>query len=130
MQSTKVLPLHYLQSLTVASLLSPFPSCLTTTMDSSLYYSQQTTKFVVSLLFCVLVSSKDEEGDAPWQLVLGSMDTSFCVSTSLASWMELNHRENPNAALSPYLFIFTDDVSIPNGVQKSKETGAICLQNH
>ena len=63
-----------------------------------------------------------EERDAPWQVVLGSMDTSFCVLTSLALWMELNHRENPNAALSPYIFSFSDDVSIPKGGQKSKET--------
>ncbi len=34
----------------------------------------------------------------------------------------MNHRENPNAALSPYLFSFSDDVSIPKGGQKSKET--------
>ena len=63
-----------------------------------------------------------EERDAPWQVVLGLMDTLFCVLTSLALWMELNHRENPNAALSPYLFNFSDDVSIPKGGQKSKET--------
>ncbi len=63
-----------------------------------------------------------EERDAPWQVMLGSIDTAFCVLTSLASWMELNHRENPNAALLPYLFSFSDDVSIPKGGQKSKET--------
>ena len=63
-----------------------------------------------------------EECDAPWQVVLGLMDTLFCVLTSLALWMELNHLENPNAALLPYLFNFSDDVSIPKGGQKSKET--------
>jgi hypothetical protein len=63
-----------------------------------------------------------EERDAPWQVVLGSMDTAFRVLTSLALWMELNHREDPNAALSPYLFSFSDDVSIPKSGQKSKET--------
>jgi hypothetical protein len=62
-----------------------------------------------------------KEHDAPWQVVLGSMDTAFCVYTSLALWMELNHRENPNASMSPYLFIFCDDISIPAGRQKSKE---------
>ena len=41
-----------------------------------------------------------EREDAPWQVVLGSIDTSFCMLISLASWMELNHRENPNAV--PY----------------------------
>jgi hypothetical protein len=63
-----------------------------------------------------------EERDAPWQVVLGLMDTLFCVLTSLALWMELNHRENPNAGLLPHLFHFSDDVSIPKGGQKSKET--------
>ncbi len=63
-----------------------------------------------------------EERDAPWQAVLGLMDTAFCVLTSLALWMELNHRENPNAALSPYLFSFSNDVSIQKGGQKSKQT--------
>jgi hypothetical protein len=50
-----------------------------------------------------------EERDAPWQIVLGSMDTTFCVYTSLAVWMEWNHQENPNASMSPYLFNFRDD---------------------
>ena len=63
-----------------------------------------------------------EERDAPWQIVLGSMDTAFCVFASLSLWMELNLRSNPNALLSPYLFSFCDDNSIPAGGQKSKET--------
>ena len=66
-----------------------------------------------------------EERDAPWQIVLGSMDTAFCVLTSLALWMELNLRSNPNAILSPYVFSFSDDNSIPNGGQKSKETAQL-----
>jgi hypothetical protein len=63
-----------------------------------------------------------EERDAPWQIVLGSIDTSFCVLASLSLWMELNLKANPNALLSPYLFNFCDDNSIPAGGQKSKET--------
>ena len=63
-----------------------------------------------------------EERDAPWQIVLGSMDTAFCVFASLSLWMEVNFRTNPNALLSPYLFSFCDDNSIPSGGQKSKET--------
>jgi hypothetical protein len=66
-----------------------------------------------------------EERDAPWQIVLGSMDTAFCVLTSLALWMELNLRSNPNAILSPYVFNFSDDNSIPSGGQKSKETAQL-----
>jgi Transcriptional activator of glycolytic enzymes len=66
-----------------------------------------------------------EERDAPWQVVLGSMDTAFCVLVSLSLWMEVNLRSNPNALLSPYLFNFCDDNSIPAGGQKSKETAQI-----
>ncbi len=63
-----------------------------------------------------------EERDAPWQIILGSMDTAFCVLASLSLWMELNLRCNPNALLSPYVFGFCDDNSIPAGGKKSKET--------
>jgi hypothetical protein len=63
-----------------------------------------------------------EERDAPWQIVIGAMDTAFCVLTSLALWMELNFRSNPNALLSPYIFSFSDDNDIPTGGQKAKET--------
>jgi hypothetical protein len=64
-----------------------------------------------------------EERDAPWQIIsLGSMDTVFCVVASLSLWMELNLRCNPNASLSPYVFGFCDDNSIPSGGKKSKET--------
>ena len=66
-----------------------------------------------------------EERDAPWQIVLGSMDTAFCVYTSLALWMEWNHRDNPNAFMSPYVFNFSDDNSIPRGRLKAKETAQI-----
>ena len=66
-----------------------------------------------------------EERDAPWQIVLGSMDTAFCVYTSLALWMEWNHRDNPNAFMLPYVFNFSDDNSIPGGGLKAKETAQI-----
>ena len=36
--------------------------------------------------------------------------------------MELNLKNNANALLSPYRFIFCDDNSIPTGGQKLKET--------
>jgi hypothetical protein len=36
--------------------------------------------------------------------------------------MQFNHRENPNALMLPYLFSFCDDIRIPAGGQKSKET--------
>jgi hypothetical protein len=43
------------------------------------------------------------------------------VLTSLALWLELQFRMNPNALLSPYVFAFNDDTRIPEGGLKSKE---------
>ena len=62
-----------------------------------------------------------EERDAPWQLVLGCMDTVFCVLTSLAVWLEMHFRWNPNALLSPYVFSLSDDIAVPAGGKKSKD---------
>jgi hypothetical protein len=62
-----------------------------------------------------------EERDAPFQIVLGCMDTLYCVLTSLALWLELQFRMNPNALLSPYAFAFNDDTRIPEGGLKSKQ---------
>ena len=62
-----------------------------------------------------------EERDAPWQIVLGSMDTTYCVLVSTAIWFELNLRANASAMNSPYLFSFCDDISIPTGGRKSKD---------
>jgi hypothetical protein len=52
---------------------------------------------------------------------MGAMDSTYCVLISLALWLEMNFRSNPNALLSPYLFSLSDDVSVPGGGKKSKE---------
>jgi len=62
-----------------------------------------------------------EERDAPWQMVLGCMDTVYCVLVSIALFLELNLSQNPSAMLSPYLFCFCNDVTVPGGGQKTKE---------
>ena len=36
-----------------------------------------------------------EERDAPFQIVLGCMDSLYCVLTSLTLWLELHFRMNP-----------------------------------
>ena len=72
-----------------------------------------------------------EERNAPWQIVMGSMDSAFCVFISTALWLEMAFsRGNPNAMLSPYLFSFCDDVSIPGGGQKTKEIVQTILGQH
>lgn len=63
-----------------------------------------------------------EERDAPYQSILACMDPLYCVHLSLSLWLELHAEENPNAALSPYLFPFSDDNNIPSGGLKSKAT--------
>lgn len=64
----------------------------------------------------------NDERDAPWQIVLGSMDPVYCVFISLALWLETNLRTNASAMASPYLFAFSDDVTMPGGGKKAKET--------
>jgi hypothetical protein len=61
-----------------------------------------------------------DERDAPWQIVLGSIDPIYCVLCSLGLWLELNIDMYPAATNSPYLFCFCDDVRIPEGGQKAK----------
>jgi hypothetical protein len=48
-----------------------------------------------------------EEQDAPWQRILRSIDSTFCVLLNLAVWLELTSRR-----LSPYLFNFSEDQTI------------------
>ena len=51
----------------------------------------------------------NEERDAPWQIVLGSLDSSFCVLISLALWLVTFFHFLPHAKLSPYFFGFSSD---------------------
>ena len=62
----------------------------------------------------------DDERDAPWQIVLGSLNPVYCVLCSLALWLELNLKLNPTAMNSPYVFCISDDVRVPEGGLKSK----------
>jgi hypothetical protein len=69
-----------------------------------------------------------EERDAPWQIMMGSMDATFCVLVSIGLWLEISLCRIPNAMLSPYLFCFSDDTSIPSGGQKGKVLVQTLLQ--
>jgi hypothetical protein len=62
----------------------------------------------------------NEERDAPWQIVIGSMDPVYCVVLGLAWWLEMNLMKNPSAMLSPYVFSFSSDIEMPSGSLKSK----------
>jgi hypothetical protein len=63
----------------------------------------------------------NDEQDAPWQIVLGSINSVYCVlSLLLALWLELNLKSNPMAMSSPYVFCTSDDIRMPEGGLKSK----------
>ena len=63
-----------------------------------------------------------EEREAPFQSMIPSMDHEYCVHLSLGLWLEIYGNENPTAELSPYTFHFSNDVSIPEGGKKSKQS--------
>ena len=48
----------------------------------------------------------NNELDAQFQIVLGSMNHIYCVLWTLALWLELNIKLYPPAMESPYLFVF------------------------
>ncbi|KAI2510537.1 hypothetical protein MHU86_3805 [Fragilaria crotonensis] len=62
----------------------------------------------------------DDERDAPWQIVLGSLNSVYCVLCSLALWLELNLKLNPTAMNLPYVFGISDNVRVPEGGLTSK----------
>jgi hypothetical protein len=61
-----------------------------------------------------------EERDAPFQAVVASKDHTYCVHPVLAMWLEVYMENNPTALLTPYLFAFSDDTSVPDGGEKAK----------
>ena len=61
-----------------------------------------------------------DERDAPWQIVLGSINPIYCVFCSLGLWLELNLSLFDPAMNSPYAFAFADDNTIPGGGTKAK----------
>jgi hypothetical protein len=62
-----------------------------------------------------------DERDAPWQVMLGSLNHKCCVYISLGLWLELSIRQNVQAMISPYLFAFSPDCSVPRGGQRAKD---------
>jgi hypothetical protein len=71
----------------------------------------------------------NEERDAPWQAVIAAINPIYCVHISLALWLEVSISRNPTAALTPYLFAFSEDVSVPEGGLKTKKTVQAIFQS-
>jgi len=63
----------------------------------------------------------NEERDAPWQIILGSVDSSFCVLISLALWLVSSFHYLAHAKLTPYLFGFSSDCRFPQGGKSGKD---------
>ena len=110
-----------------------FPSSLMLMLDLPRRSCSPTSQVILENL-CVHVSfpnalktrlnwskNVNDERDAPWQVVLGSMDPVLCVILSLGLWLKMNLRENVSAGLSPYVFSFLDNVGLPTGGLKAKE---------
>jgi len=64
----------------------------------------------------------NEERDAPWQILLGSMDADFCILLNVGLWLEVHLQQRAGASLSPYVLSFSNNHSIPAGGQRAKET--------
>jgi len=60
-----------------------------------------------------------EEGDAPWQIMLGSRDPLFCVFIGLAIWLEFYLGQSQG--LSSYVFDFSGDYRVPEGGDKTND---------
>lgn len=80
-------------------------------------------KFPTVALQSRLTWSKNahEQRDAPWQSLLGSINTTFCVIVNMGLWLEMNLGTTPGANLSPYVFAFSHDNNIPSGGIRSKQ---------
>jgi hypothetical protein len=50
----------------------------------------------------------NDERDAPWQIMLGSMSTYYCVLITVGIWLEV-FLAYPGAGLNPHIFGFSDD---------------------
>jgi hypothetical protein len=62
-----------------------------------------------------------EEQDCPFQYMMGWNDHRFCCLLTLAVWLEVDLTENAaRGVLTPYLFTFSDDITVPDGAVASK----------
>jgi hypothetical protein len=84
---------------------------------------QRHDKFPTIALQSKLTWSKNvhEQRGTPWQSLLGSLETGFCVLVNLGLWLEVFLSTTAGAHLSPYVFSFSNDNNIPAGGNKSKQ---------
>ncbi len=71
-----------------------------------------------------------EERDAPNQILLGAIDFRYCVLLTLAIHLEVFlGTEGGQGGLSPYVFGFSDDITVPDGGSKTKDKIQAILHN-
>ena len=63
----------------------------------------------------------NEERQAPFQALIGSMNQQYCVFLALGVWLEVSLEKFPWAATSPYVFCFKNDDRVPEGAIKTKK---------
>jgi hypothetical protein len=61
-----------------------------------------------------------DKRDALWQIVLGALNSLYCVLYSLGLWLEINIKMHPPAMDLPYVFCFTDNNRIPEGGRRQR----------
>jgi hypothetical protein len=65
-----------------------------------------------------------DERDAPWQILLGSMVTECCVFVNVGIWLEIQLERTPGSQMSPYIFSFSNDFSVPLGGKKASSAAS------
>jgi hypothetical protein len=64
----------------------------------------------------------EERDDAPNQILIGVMDLLYCVLLGLAVFLEIFIESGGGALLTPYVFGFSGDDTIPEGGNKARES--------
>jgi hypothetical protein len=76
------------------------------------------------VLRCRLSWSKNvnEERDAPNQILIdGAMDSNYCALLALAITQEVAMDAAGERELSPYVFGYSDGITVPGGANKTKD---------
>lgn len=60
-----------------------------------------------------------DERDAPFQMLLGSLLTVYCVFVNIGIWLEIQLETTSGAILSPYVFSFSGVYNVPEGGKKA-----------
>jgi hypothetical protein len=93
--------------------------------DSTLFFAHHLKPHDNYETFCLKArlnwaKNVNEERQAPYQALIGSMNQQYCVFIALGVWLETSLSEFPWAATSPYVFSFKNDERVPEGAIKSK----------